>query len=548
MGVVRRSLATALSLLLFALLPSRAFEQVGSTTEKVTILYTNDFHAAIEPRVASWLPGQPMIGGSACLAGLIEHIRRTEPNVVLFDSGDQLTGPAISLLTKGEAVFDLMRAMHYDAMALGNHEFDYGIAQLQKLIYSVPFPVLGANIFYKGTDIPFTRPYAVIETGDVRIGVIGIIGSDAASVTLPSQVTSLEFRDPIPYVRKYVEELKPKTDMIVVLAHQGKTGPMATDAEAHPEMQRDFEADKALAAAVPGIDVLVGGHAHRGIETPFVSPVTGTIIVQTYGNGTTLGYLQVTLDKERKRIVAHEGRLIRVINKEIQPSPSVSRSLEQWKAKVKAMTSEVIGEAAEDFTRDYNRESPLGNLLTDILRQVTGAEIAFYNSGGIRGEIKRGPITVGDVISVCPFLNTITRMELTGSQIKEIIEQGLTLERGIIQVSGLKVVYDERREPGKRIVRVEHGGKPLEDEKFYSVATINFLAEGGDLYETFRRGRNVHDTGILVSQAFIDYVRRAKRVSTKVEGRLVAVASGVGLRLSSAASFPRTGSLFERGQ
>lgn len=189
-------------------------------------------------------------------------------------------------VTHGEALMDMMISMRYDAMAIGNHEFDYGSANFQQQMDLVPFPVLGANIYYKGTNHRFSRPYTIIERNGIRLGVIGIIGGDAISVVPASLVADLEFRDPEPEVAAAVKELRPKVDLIVVLSHQGKTGPQQTDAEAHPDLQRDFDEDKRLCGDVPGIGVFIGGHAHIGIEVPFVHPKTGTLIVQTYGYGT----------------------------------------------------------------------------------------------------------------------------------------------------------------------------------------------------------------------------------------------------------------------
>ena len=146
-------------------------------------------------------------------------------------------------LTEGEALMDMMMIMEYDALGIGNHEFDYGIEPFKRGINKVSFPVLGANIFYKDTERLFSRAYTILERNGLRLGVIGIIGLDARSVILPSYVEGLDFRDPIPYVRKAVKELKPLVDVIVVLTHQGKTGPMQSDAENRPEVQRDFDED-----------------------------------------------------------------------------------------------------------------------------------------------------------------------------------------------------------------------------------------------------------------------------------------------------------------
>ncbi len=280
-----RSFLLLASLVLAGRLPAQA-------PRDVTILYTNDFHSALDPIGAYWLPGHPRLGGAAALAGYIDSVRAADHTVFLFDAGDMFTG-MVSNLTRGEALMEMMRAMHYDAMAIGNHEFDYGSANFTRQMDRVPFPVLGANIFYKGTRHPYSRPYVILERNGVRVGVIGFIGQDARSVANQAGITDLDFVDPVEVLRPIVAELRPQVDLVVVLAHQGQTGPMQTDAEAHPEIQRDFNEDIRVAGAVPGIDVFVGGHAHRGIEVPYVHPRTGTIIVQTYGYGTRLGVLHL---------------------------------------------------------------------------------------------------------------------------------------------------------------------------------------------------------------------------------------------------------------
>src|SRR5581483_6531394 len=275
-----RRLIYALLVLLVGLAISPA-TGAQERAREVTILYTNDFHSAFDPIPAYWLAGAPRLGGAAHLATLVNQIRRRDRTVFLFDTGDMFTG-MMSNLTRGEALMEMMMSMRYDAMAIGNHEFDYGATNFEKQMYRVPFPVLGANIFYKGTTHRYSRPYTILERDGIRLGVIGIIGEDARSVALPSGITNLDFADPMPIVRELVKELKPQVDLIVVLAHQGKTGPQQTDAEARPDVQRDFDEDIRLCGELDGIDVFVGGHAHRGIEPPYVHPKTGTLIVPTY--------------------------------------------------------------------------------------------------------------------------------------------------------------------------------------------------------------------------------------------------------------------------
>lgn len=484
---------------------------------EVTILYTNDFHSAVDPIPAYWLPGSPRLGGAAHLTTFVNQIRRRDRTVFLFDTGDMFTG-MMSFLTRGEAMMEMMISMQYDAMAIGNHEFDYGGDNFEKQMNRVPFPVLGANIFYKGTKHRYSRPYAIIERNGVRLGVIGIIGQDARSVALPSGITHLDFLDPIPVVREAVAELKPHVDLIVVLAHQGKTGPMQTDAEAHQDLQRDFDEDIRLCGEVEGIDVFVGGHAHRGIEKPFVHPKTGTLIVQTYGYGTRLGYLKLRV--RDKKIVAHEGELLKVWSDRLAPDPVVAAKMKRYNEQVAGEIGEVIGRSKVRLVRDYRKESPLGSFVADVLRERSGADIGLTNAGGLRADLPEGNVTKGNVLDALPFVNSLVVFEMTGTEIREVLEQSLSLERGMAQVSGLRAVYDMKRPVGNRLVELQINGKPVEDGRVYRVATNSFLGQGGDLYQTFLRLKVISEEKLL-SEIVIDYLRKHKVIEPPKMGRLI---------------------------
>lgn len=485
----------------------------------VTILYTNDFHSAFDPIPAYWLKGTPKLGGAAQLTTYINQIRAREKATFLFDTGDMFTGQ-LSFLTKGEALMEMMMTMKYDAMAIGNHEFDYGADNFIKQMDRVPFPCLGANIYYKDTNIRYSRPYTILEKDGVRLGVIGIIGMDARSVALPSGITNLDFRDPIPIVRDLVKELKPNVDLIVVLAHQGKTGPQQTDAENRPEVQRDFDEDIRLTTEVEGIDVFVGGHAHRGIEKPFVNPKTGTLIVQTYGYGTRLGYLNLKMNG--KKIVSHSGELLKVWSDNFKPDAEVARKIANYKKLTAPQIGVVQGVLKNRLVRDYNRESSLGNFIADVMREVGNADIGMQNAGGIRADLPEGEVTNGNVYDALPFVNSLVVCEMTGKQIKEVLEQGLSLERGMIQVSGLVAKYDLSKPIGQRLISLEIGGKPADNNKIYKVATNSFIWEGGDLYQTFLGTKAISKSGLL-SEIVMDYLKAKKTVGLPKAGRLIPV-------------------------
>jgi 2',3'-cyclic-nucleotide 2'-phosphodiesterase (5'-nucleotidase family) len=424
----------------------------------------------------------------------------------------------LSFLTRGEALIEMMISMRYDAMAIGNHEFDYGSANFEKQMNLAPFPVLGANIYYKGTNHRYSRPYTIVERNGVRLGVIGIIGGDAIGVVPAALVTDLEFRDPEPEVAAAVKELRPKVDLVVVLSHQGKTGPMQTDAEAHPDLQRDFDEDIKLCGNVPGIDVFIGGHAHRGIETPYVHPKTGTLIVQTYGYGTRLGYLKLTL--KGKKVIAHRGELLKVWSDQLTPDPAVAAKLASFKRLVAPQIGEVLGVNRKRLVRDYRAESSLGSFVADVMRERAHADIAIENAGGLRWDIPAGEINKGHVLDALPFVNYLWTYEMTGAQIREVLEHSLSLIHGMAQVSGLRAVYDMRRPVGHRLVELKIGGQPADDRKVYRVAITSFIAEGGDEYYTLMKSQPA-EKGPLLSDVVMDYVRRRREILPPQMGRLI---------------------------
>ncbi len=511
---------------LIVTLASCAWAAPGPVRE-IVILHTNDFHSAIDPIEAFWMQGSPRVGGAAHIKTMVEQIRREEAGkgnpVFLFDSGDMFTG-MLSRLTYGEILTEMMITMGYDALGIGNHEFDYGSDNFRRQMYRMPFPVLSANTFYRGTDRPFARPHAIIEKDGVRVGVIGIIGRDAMSVVLPSLVTELEFRDPEPYLRASVQELRPLVDVLVVLAHVGKTGPMQSDQEADPEVWRDFDADIELARSVPGIDVYLGGHAHRGIDPPYVVPETGTVIMQTFGHGTRVGVLRLRVDTERHAVLGHEGGLVIPFSGRYPADPLMLRKMQAYKDRYRAEIGTVVGRLQERLTRKYNRESSLGDFVADVIREVGGGEVGLTNAGGLRADLPAGEVTNGQVRDALPFFNSVVTLELTGAQLAEVLEQGLSLERGMIQVSGLRAEYDLQRPVGRRLVRAQVGAEELDPERSYRVSVISFMAEGGDLYRTFVGVPWLADNGRAIGDVVIDWFRRhPEPVPPPVGGRLVRV-------------------------
>ena len=486
--------------------------------ETVTLLFTNDLESTYDPVEAYWRDDMKRIGGIAQLATLIEQFRASEENVFLFDSGDIFTG-VLAKLTQGEVSFELMNTMGYDAMAIGNHEFEYGWEVLARQKHRVPFPVLGANLFYKGTDIHFAQPYSIIERDGVRIGVIGILGQDAATALNPPNIAGLEVRDPKLVVPDFVKLLRPDVDLVVLLTHQGNTAPMQTDDEAHPETRREIRADIELAGVVDGIDVLLGGHADAGTEEPVIQPQTGTLIMQTWGQGFHLGFLQLQVDLEKDEVLSYEGRLVPVDSNSLEPHARVAGKLAAYRSRHSDIY-EVVGHASDRLGRNYNEESDLGNLFADIRRAETGAQIGVSLSGAIRRDIPAGPVTAAMLLDAYPFIDDIVTVRLSGARLINILEHSLSLERGIMQVSGMTVRYNPERPAGSRVIGVRVGGESLREDAMYTVAAGSFLVNGGDNYSGFLDSE-VIAVGRDFGQSLVDYFRSRDVVRIPVRGRLL---------------------------
>jgi len=483
----------------------------------VTLIFTNDMESAYEPVPAWWRDDIENIGGIAELSTLIKNIRRDEENVFLFDAGDIFTG-ALSRLTDGALMFEFMITMGYDAMSIGNHEFDYGEEILAWGKNKVPFPVLSANLFYKGTDHPFAQHHTIIERDGIRIGVIGILGQDAASTAVaPLHIDELDVTAPAQAVQRSVDELRDDVDLIVLLTHQGHTAPMQTDAEADPRLARDINKDIALADAVKGVDVLFGGHADAGTWKAVVSPDNGTLVMQTFGQATYLGYLQLTLDGQTRAIKGYNSKLIAVNSDNLTPDPLIEKKMKAYRAKYPELT-EVVGKTEARLNRQYFDESDLGNLLADVCVDMTKADIGMMHPGGIRKDFPKGNIEIVDILDTNPFVDPMVVVEVNGAQIHAALEQSFTHLRGLMQVSNLKTTYDTSKPQGQRLISVTHDGKELVDTQKYEVCMSGIISRGGDHYDVFKEVKIIREYAPLGDMT-IAYFRKYGIISTPLAGR-----------------------------
>ena len=477
--------------------------------ETIIILHTNDFHGAVEPEETQGAGGTSEQGGLVNMVSLIDQLREEHPGrTLLLDAGDTFQGTYVSNSTDGELVMVAMNMAGYDAWTLGNHEFDWGQGILEDRISQANFPALAANILDTPSGEPWdtVKPYAIVRVGRLTVGILGLTYPDTPVINRPENVAGLEFHKAEETVRRYLPDLQEQVDLIVVLSHLG------------------YDGDLALAKAVDGIDVIVGGHSHMYLERP--RQVNGALIVQAGAKGQVVGRLQLTVDIATGQVIdfSSSKALVPVTDGVAAVNQDVQALVDAALAEAAETMDQPIGETAVTLQPQSTGEFALGNLIVDAMLEadIDGqpADIAMHNNGGIRAALPKGPISFGQLYAVLPFDNQLMAMDLTGAQVLRILEHSVSSSPGKMLVAGMTFKFDMSRPSGSRILEAFVGGRPLDPAQFYRVVTIDYLASGGDGQETFVEGSNpaYGDTEVWV---VAQYIQDHSSVHPVVEGRIV---------------------------
>jgi 2',3'-cyclic-nucleotide 2'-phosphodiesterase (5'-nucleotidase family) len=501
-----------LSFLIFSCPPSLFSGQPAAVD--ITILHVNDTHGHILPFMEKRMSKKIPVGGAAYLARMVHEEKSKNPKgTLLLAAGDMFQGTPVSNLFKGQPVIEVMNYLKFDALAIGNHEFDWGIDVFDDLIVSSGFPYLSANIENRhGYYLPGVKPYIIVERKNLKIAIIGVTTPEVFYSTRPGTIGRIEefkiYRPEniLPELIKKVREEGAQT--VIVLSHLG------------------LDADKELAQRVHGIHVIVGGHSHTAIKTPVVAG--NTIIIQAGCHGAYLGVSELSIDTVTGKILHYKKNRIlkKVLAGTDQPFDEVAAGIvHNYYDQIKEKFAEIVGETWVDLKRRYQRESNIGNLICDSMRKETHADIAFLNSGGIRTDIPKGKITLEQVFTLLPFDNALVTMNLTGKQILEILEYNAKMEQGLLQASGIKIRYDVSEPVGSRVKEVSIGNNPLIKDKIYTVTTIDFLAAGGGAFKTFKKGQNIL-YGITLRDFFVAYLKKHSPVAPRIEGRIIIKTDG----------------------
>jgi 5'-nucleotidase len=506
---------------LLAALPGPAIAEDAD----LSILYSNDLHSHLEPHIVPWVSETRLVGGFANIATIVKREKSANDHTIYFDAGDFFTGPYISSLTKGAAVIDAMNHLGLDAAAVGNHEFDHGWKNAQEQFAKATFPILNSNIFVQETgDLVWDHPYLIQEVNGIKLGVIGVHGKFAFyDTTSEEMVKGVEARSEEEALRRYIKELQGKTDLIVVLVHQGIPGTQSSGGAG--DVVRNHEKDIALAKNVSGIDIMITGHPHSGTPEPLIA--NGTIIVSTDAYTIELGKLDLTYNRDTHKITGYKNNLDYLFDDEVDADPEMLGLIEKWNNQVRTISDEKVTTTSVALTRSYSAESLLGDMVADAMLETNADyDFAVTNSGGLRQDIDAGVVTVGDLISAFPFPNTIVRLEMKGSDLREMFEHGAGLTNGILQVSkGVELVYDESLPIGSRITRCNIKGMPLDDNRTYKVLTSNFLADGGDGFLMFKKALSYKNTRTEIVGPMIRYLKKFERYEPKIEGRVIKTVS-----------------------
>ncbi|MBA1140806.1 bifunctional metallophosphatase/5'-nucleotidase [Mesorhizobium neociceri] len=512
----------------------------------LNILHFNDWHSRIEGNnkyestcsAEEETKGECIGGAGRLVTAIAQERKKLEgQNVLLLNAGDSFQGSLFYITYKGTAEEEFLNQIKPDAVTLGNHEFDDGESALVPYLDKAQFPVVSANVVAndKSGASGKIKPSIVLEVGGQKIGIIGAVTNDTPELASPGP--NITIADDVKSITAEVEKLKAQgVNKIIAVTHIG------------------YRRERDVIAKIPGIDVVVGGHSHSLLsntdpkaEGPYPTMVDNpdgskVPVVQAASYSKYLGEFKVVFD-DNGNVKEASGDPI-FLDKSITPDPAVLARIEELGAPIEALKNKEVAETTEaiDGSRENCRtkECAMGNLVSDaILDRVKGqgVEIVVSNGGGLRASIDKGTVTMGEVLTVLPFQNTLATFQISGKDLVAGLENGVSqVEDGagrFPQVAGLKYSFDKSVAPNAgrvKSVEVMEGGAwaPINPDKDYLVATNNYVRQGGDGYKVFAdKAKNAYDYGPGLEQVVADYLAAHRPYTPKLDGRITEIAATV---------------------
>ena len=472
----------------------------GKKLNSVNFIHWNDFHSANRPYIARWGRHRgSLVGGYANLAGYVDSLLKIYPEAVLLNAGDDFQGTPISSFTKGMSQILILNQIMPTAFTIGNHEFDYGWGNWTSCVQHARFPIISCNLYDSTKGGLAVEPYIIVMSNKVRIGVIGLIMESLSSTVMPLNMKGLAALDQVGAIRQQLDLLKNKTDLIVVLSHNG------------------FVEDSLLALQLSDVDLIFGGHSHTVLFQPV--KVNNILICQAGSQGQFLGHLQATVDTEKKIVRDYQYELIENVVGQVVPNPEVSRVVDSLEAILGSEMDKVVAELISPWIRNSDGESNLGNWICDALRDYFQTDLALQNSGGIRKGMDAGPVRVRDIWEIAPFDNTIVTLRVTGDQLLSLLDWRIKHPRDLLQISGIRLIYDVSEQV---LIAATVAGQPIDPQQTYSIATNNYIT--ANLKRFFGLDPSevkVEDSGLICRDVLVKAAEQQKRIDSKVDGRLV---------------------------
>jgi 5'-nucleotidase/UDP-sugar diphosphatase len=519
--------------------PRDARAATPPAVDSLVVLHTNDVHSHLDPFEDA---SGRLVGGVAARAPLIERERAKGGRVLLLDGGDLVQGTPYYNRFRGEPDHRILDLLGYDAVALGNHDLDDGVEAWRERAARTKTPILSANVFVSdevtadgvaadeeprpetpraairspkwvgGGKVPsgtalrhLTRPYAILDRGGLKIAILGLTTPALDRIVAARKNRGVAVGSPVAAAGYYVPLLRRQADLVVALTHLG------------------VSEDRRLVDHVPGIDLVIGGHSHTPLFRPKLEKAEGgrgTAIAQAGSWGRYLGRTTLRWGGGQPRTTA--GRLIPV-----RPSEGLDARIEgvlaSYRRRLGADLDRVVGRTTARVGSENLDEGdhPLGNFVADVMRDRTGADLAIMNAGGIRAPLSAGEIRQRDILTMLPFDNRIVTLPMTGAKVRRMLD-GVARrlgKSGFGHVSGASYVISRDRAVEVRVwgsaKRGDAGsgrsrlrdGEPIDGNRVYKVATIDFLADGGDYFDELRAAEPKDRTDVLLSDAAIEFLR-----------------------------------------
>ena len=514
----------------FATAPDRAH---------LTILSTTDLHGNIYP--FDYNSNKPDARGLARVATVVKQIRRENPNLLLVDSGDTIQGTPLTFYhgkidnILPDPMMSVMSAMGYDAMAVGNHEYEFGLAVLDKARGEARFPWLSANTYKKGTNDPYFQPYVVKRLGAVRVGIIGLTTPGMPSLDDPvAYYSKIDVRETVSEAKKWVPVLRDKerVDLVIIAMHMGLEVDLKTG-EKTPGQMPNENAALAIAENVPGIDVILMGHTHREVPSVYIN---GVLLTQSEKWGRSVARADLYLKKnpgDRWRVVAKSARAVSV-GENVEADPEILRIGEPYHRKTQAWLDQVIGNCPIELKagEERFRDTAILDLVHRAQLELGNAEVSTAMTLNSKARLG-GPVTIRDIIAFYEYEATPIVVEITGKQLKEMLEHSARHFREYRPNVPLSEQTDERfpsytydvaeginyeldisKAVGERIQNMRLRGQPVEARQKLRLATITFRVNGGAGYTMFEGARVVHRSRRDLRELIIDWVKKNGSIPT----------------------------------